>query len=323
MEQYDGRLFVKLVYRDSPAYRVGFRRGTEILEINERAIGEIESENLWRTVLGDSLVGTKGVFKISNSGVEKIVTIETEIVQTYSIFADKIIDMDGKRIGYFFLNIFIELTRSELEIVFEKFKREGIDELIIDMRYNGGGRVSVAKYLASLIGGDNTDESLFETLEFNDKYTRLNSTINFTKEKNSLNLDRVFVISTSNTCSASEMLINGLRPYMDVHLIGSKTCGKPVGMRGSDFCGKHLSPIQFKLVNADGYGDYFSGITPVCNLPDDIYHSLGERDEAMLKETLFFIKNGICSTVSKRYQMQKRSIKKSLLNGFQREIDAI
>ncbi|SFV50824.1 Carboxyl-terminal protease [hydrothermal vent metagenome] len=317
-EQYDDRLFVKFVYRNSPAYRVGFRRGTEILEINKKTISEIESENL----LSNGGVGTTGVFKIVNSGVEKVVTIEKEIIKTYSIFGDKIIDIDGKRVGYFVLNRFIEPTRSELKIVFEKFKKDGIDELIIDMRYNGGGRISVANYLASLIGEDR-DESLFERLEFNDKYTKLNSTINFTKEKNRLNLDRVFIISTDKTCSASEMIINGLRPYMDVHLIGSTTCGKPIGMRGKDFCGKHLSPIEFKLLNADGYGDYFDGITPTCSVSDDIFHSFGDRDESMLKETLFFIENSICSSVNKRYKMQKKSTKDSFFNGFWREIDAI
>lgn len=323
--QYNNKLFIKYVYEDSSANIVGFRRGTEILEINGKTILEIEEENLWRTILGDSVVGTESRFKIINSDIENIVILEKKSINVNSIFFETIMDIDGKRVGYFVLNMFIEPTRSELDTLFEKFKREKVDELILDMRYNGGGRVDIANYLASLIHGESSDTTLFGTLEFNDKYTNLNKIINFTKEKNSLNLDRVFIISTDRTCSASELVINGLEPYMTVNLIGSKTCGKPVGMRGVDFCGKHLSPIEFKTTNADGYGDYFSGITPRCVVSDDISHPLGDRNESMLKETLFFMKNGICLDVEKRYEIEKSHIdkEKSLLKGFSLEVGAI
>jgi len=321
--EYNGRVFVTYVYENSPADMAGFKRGTEILEVDGKTISKMENRELWRVISRDS--SSKIQFKISNDNIEYIVVLEKKPIKISSIIVDKIVSIDDKKIGYFILNGFIEPTLSELDTLFDKFKREEIDELILDMRYNGGGRVSVANYLANLIGGEITEEMPFEKLEYNNKNSSLNTTFNFSKEKNSLDLDRVFIISTDKTCSASESVINGLKPYINVNLIGSKTCGKPVGMSGVDFCEKHLAPIEFKMLNADGDGDYFSGIEPRCYVLDDIFHTLGERDESMLRETLFFIENGICSNVTKRYKIKKRDIdsSSSIFSGFQREIDAI
>jgi C-terminal processing protease CtpA/Prc len=323
--QENGKVLVSYVYADSPADIAGFRRGTEILEINGNSIYNRDSKEVWRAIL-DSTKGQEAQFKIANSGIEESVIVEKSLVKISSIFTHKILYIDEKKIGYFVLNGFIEPTRLELDALFDEFKREGIDELILDMRYNGGGRVSVANYLANLIGGDYTKDMLFERLEYNDKNRELNTNFHFQKERNSLNLDRVFIISTNKTCSASETVINGLKPYIAINLIGSKTCGKPVGMSGVNFCGKHLAPIEFKIVNANGDSDYFAGIEPICYVSDDTLHKLGDKEESMLKETLFFIKYNICSEVSKRYISEKSSAKREtsqILSGFHREINAM
>ena len=320
IENYHNRIFISYVYKNSPADRAGLKRGTEILEINNKSISYIYDKQLWETVLKKN---NETQLKILNNNIEKIVKIKKSSIKISSIFFDKIIYLDNKKIGYFVLNRFIEPTRFELKALFDKFKKEEIDELILDMRYNGGGRLSIANYLASLIGGENTEEMIFQTLEYNDKHENLNNNLIFSKEKNSLNLDRVFVISTKKTCSASESLINGLKPYMSVNLIGSKTCGKPMGTRGVDFCDKHFSPIEFKTANVDGYSDYFEGIEPRCHVEDDIMHPLGDTNESMLKESIFFIKYGICSTVSKRFKEDINEETSPILRGFQKEIDAI
>jgi C-terminal processing protease CtpA/Prc len=318
--EYNSRVLVNYVYKDSPADIAGFKRGTEILEINNKAVNR-EDINFWRVLLKKDVANVKTLFKISNNHIEEVVSIKKEIIDISPIFTKKIIYKEDKKIGYFLFNRFIEPTRLELKTLFDKFKKEEIDELIVDMRYNGGGRVSIANYLASLISGESTDKMLFEKLEYNNKNENLNTTLNFLKERNSLDLERVFIISTEETCSASESLINGLEPYLTVNLIGSKTCGKPVGMRGVDFCGKHLSPVEFTTVNAEGKSNYFSGIAPRCRVADDIFHKLGDIEESMLKETLFFIKYNVCYSVNKRYKKEKKIIKTSpLLRGFQKEI---
>jgi C-terminal processing protease CtpA/Prc len=319
----DNRLFVKYVYQDSPAYRAGLRRDTEILEINGLSIEKIEEEKRWETILGKVAVGSSSHFKISKENQESWVTLSMEKVTIDSLFYSHVMNVEGKKVGYFVLNSFIEPTKLALKRVFETFKEEGIEELIVDMRYNGGGRISVAKHLASLIVGDKGDEDLWSSLEYNDKHLSQNKSMFFIKKQNSLHLERVFVLSSTKTCSSSELIINGLNPYMEVILIGSTTCGKPVGMQGTTFCGKHLSPIEFKILNADGYGDYFSGITPLCQVEDDLTHALGDNKESILREALFVIEESHCSSKNKKEGLgHKRNIpQEHLLNiGISREV---
>jgi carboxyl-terminal processing protease len=111
-------------------------------------------------------------------------------------------------------------------------------------------------------------------------------------------LSRLVVIATRSSASASELVINGLRPFIPVVVIGDNTYGKPVGQYGIEFCDKVLAPVAFSLVNADGQGDYFNGIAPDCAAADDVEHDLGERDEASLAEALHYVRTGSCSVPS-------------------------
>ena len=291
----DNRLFVKYVYQDSPAYRAGLRRDTEILEINGLSIEKIEEEKRWETILGEVAVGSSSHFKISKENQESWVTLSMEKVTIDSLFYSHVMNVEGKKVGYFVLNSFIEPTKLALKRVFETFKEEGIEELIVDMRYNGGGRIAVANYLASLITGAEEDKGLWSSLRYNDKQLKKNTDLYLKKEPNSLMLERLFVLSSSKTCSSSELIINGLTPYMEVNVIGTSSCGKPVGMQGSNFCGKHFAPIEFKILNTDGYGEYFHGIAPRCKVEDDLSHALGDPHEAILKEALFVMQHNHCS----------------------------
>ncbi len=208
---------------------------------------------------------------------------------------------------------------------FENFKDEGITELVLDMRYNGGGYLDIARMLASMIAGSEAIDKTFSELKFNDKYPDQNpitgrelSPSRFTSSAPGidsslrgtalplLGLDRVVVISGSGTCSASEAVINGLRGVgVDVVLIGDTTCGKPYGFYGIDNCGTTYFTIQFKGVNATGFGDYTDGFSPPaaenpgvelpgCAVADDLRNPLGDANEERLSTALNYIATGSC-----------------------------
>jgi C-terminal processing protease CtpA/Prc len=155
--------------------------------------------------------------------------------------------------------------------------------------------VSVAQHLASYIGGKRTDGLVFAEYFHNDRNTFRNHVIRFEPKPQPLTLDRLIVVTTGGSASASELVINALRPFIPVVVIGSRTYGKPVGQYGIEFCDKLLALVSFALRNADGQGDFFDGFPPDCAAPDDAGHQLGDPEEGSLKEALTFAATGACS----------------------------
>ena len=147
----------------------------------------------------------------------------------------------------------------------------------------------------ALIGGAVTNGRVFAEFQHNDKNTVLNEVLRFESKAETLTLPRLFVITTRASASASELLVNSLRSYMPVTVIGDATYGKPVGQYTFAFCDKVLAPVSFALVNADGQGAYFDGIPADCPAADDIENELGTAEEASLREALTVIRTGSCS----------------------------
>ena len=107
-------------------------------------------------------------------------------------------------------------------------------------------------------------------------------------------MNEVIVLTTQNSCSASEMVINSLKPYINVTVIGSTTCGKPIGMRAQNFCGNKLVAINFQAFNSEGNGDYFDGISAKCAASDEPYLEFGSINEPMLKAALDYDNQAVC-----------------------------
>jgi C-terminal processing protease CtpA/Prc len=135
-------------------------------------------------------------------------------------------------------------------------------------------------------------------LVFNDKHQEMNQSYKMSNPPQALGLDRLVVITTDGSASASEMIINGLRPFIPVTVVGSTTYGKPVGQLTSNFCDKVLFPVAFKSVNVRGEGEYFNGIPADCPAPDDLDHALGDGAEASLATALQFLRTGRCSATA-------------------------
>jgi C-terminal processing protease CtpA/Prc len=129
----------------------------------------------------------------------------------------------------------------------------------------------------------------------NDKNVARNRVMRFEPRSHALGLERLIVITTHASASASELVINALKPFMPVFVIGSRTFGKPVGQYQVNFCDKTLAPVSFALRNANGEGDFFGGIPPTCPAADDLDHQIGDTHEASLHEALTVVATGRCS----------------------------
>jgi hypothetical protein len=192
-----------------------------------------------------------------------------------------------------------------------------VTDLVLDMRYNGGGYLYIASELAYMIAGPaRTAGKTFEKLNYNAKRTTDNARAPYPFQATStanaalptLDLARVYVLTTAETCSASESVINSLRGVdVDVRQIGSKSCGKPYGFAAQDNCGISYFPIEFQGVNAKGFGDYADGFIPNgsgttgiagCVASDDFTQPLGSPGEGLLKAALDYRASGACPAVS-------------------------
>ena len=283
------------VYPGSPAANAGFVRGGYILAVGGTPVATLIANNQLDAALGPATVGVQVTLEYqAPSGTTQTVTLTKTVVTQPNVSLVQSFSAGGRKVGYFFFQNFITPSNSELQQAFAQFQADGDNELVIDERYNGGGLLSVAQYLGSLIVGNCDAGQTFTTLNYNSLHTDQDQTLTFQSTTNGLNLNRVVIITTAATASASELLINALNPYIDVVTVGSNTFGKPVGENGFDFCSSVLYPMTFNMLNAAGGGNYFSGIAPTCPAVDDLSHPLGDPNEASLAEALYYIANGNC-----------------------------
>jgi C-terminal processing protease CtpA/Prc len=215
------------------------------------------------------------------------------IIPTVSV--TRVFDVGGRRVGYIFFRNFVEPSFQALADAFATLGAARVNEVVLDLRYNGGGLVDVARYLGSLLGGRRTEGQVFAHYAHNDRYASRNEALRFDAQPGALMLDRLVVIASGASASASELVINGLRPFIPVVIVGDHTYGKPVGQYVIPFCDKILAPVSFYLRNANGEGDYFDGLPADCPATDDLDAELGDPVEASLHEALTVIATGACT----------------------------
>jgi carboxyl-terminal processing protease len=292
----DLELRVTQVFPESPASEAGLSRGDRIVEIGGRLVTDLISSGEIGSAFGPSEIGVElDIAFVDQAGARREQHMIKRLVTIPTVSLTRVYNVHGRRVGYMFFRNFVEPSYGALDNAFAELSAAPVDDLVLDLRYNGGGLVNVAQYLASFIGGVRTDGQVFAEYFHNDKNTFRNRIIRFETKPNQLTLDRLIVVATGGSASASELVINALRPFMPVVVIGSKTYGKPVGQYGIAFCDKLLAPVSFALRNADGQGDFFDGFAPDCPAPDDADHQLGDAAEASLKEALTFATTGACS----------------------------
>jgi C-terminal processing protease CtpA/Prc len=287
------------VFANSPASRAGIDRGSRFLEVNGRTIADIVASGQLGSVFGPSQVGFSVRVRFTDrSGAAHEATLVKEMVTIPTVAVEQTYRSGGRRVGYIVFENFVRPSTDALTASFGRLRDEGVNELVLDLRYNGGGLISVAQHLGGLIGGRNTAGQPFVRFIHNDRQTARNSTLTFPDPGGSLALDRLVVVATRSSASASELVINALRPFMPVTVVGDRTYGKPVGQYGFDFCDKTFFPVAFSTRNARDEGDYFNGIAADCPAPDDIEHAFGDPAEGSLSTALTFLATGRCSTVA-------------------------
>jgi len=290
-------LRVLQVFPDSPASEAGLARGDSILEVDGRSVPELIQSGQIGSAFGASDIGvsTEILFR-SVAGVERRERMTKRAVTIPTVSLTRAYDVDGRRVGYVFFRNFVRPSVAALDDAFAALQELGVSELVLDLRYNGGGLVDVATHLASLIGGVVTAGQPFATFSHNARNAFRNETVRFTDpESPAPTLSRLIVITSRSSASASELVINGLRPFMPVILIGDTTYGKPVGQYLFDFCDKVLAPVSFSVKNANGEADYYDGFAPTCTAGDGIDRELGDPQEASLAEALYYASHDACS----------------------------
>ena len=292
-------LNVLQVFPDSPASEAGMARGDRIFEINGRSVADLVRAGTIGNAFGASAEGVSSAVAVrSRQGLERRFTMTKRVVTIPTVSLTRTFQVDGRTVGYLLFRNFVNPSYAALDEAFAALREARATEVVVDLRYNGGGLVDVAVHLGSLVGGAFTEGRVFAEFRHNDRNSALDETLRFGSPAQALGLSRLVVITTRSSASASELLINSLRSHLPVVVIGDFTYGKPVGQYGFDFCDKVLAPVSFSLVNADGQGDFFGGIAPTCAAADDIEHDLGAADEASLGEALFYIRTGNCSAAS-------------------------
>jgi len=289
-----GAVVILQVFPDSPAAEAGLERGVRVEEIDGRSVAALAASGELAGVWGPSVEGVSVtvVFRAPD-GRSRRATMVKRPVTIPTVSHTGVFTADSRRIGYLHFRNFVRPSVAALDEAFAGFAQAGIQELILDLRYNGGGLVDVAQQLGGLIGGSLTQGQVFATSVHNANNTSLDKTLRFATTAG-LTLSRLTVIATQATASASELIINGLRPFMPVAVIGDRTYGKPVGQYLIEFCDKVLAPVSFSMVNANGEGDYFDGLPVTCSAPDDPSRPLGDPAEASLAEALHYVRTGAC-----------------------------
>ena len=287
-------------FSGSPADIGGLDRGQQVLTLNTRTIADINANEGINAffALNDPIT-----FEMQPISGDSFTSIISKAIVTIDPVPQggRVIDAgNGRNVGYLELSTFISTADAKLDEAFELFAnaQPPVEQLILDLRYNGGGLVSTAELLGDYLGGFVADGSVFSSTEFNaDRAGNNNSMKLFNAIMNrSPNLSQLVVIATQGTASASELVTNGLIPHVDVAIVGDRTFGKPVGQIGLEFCDKILRPTSFKLANADGNGDYFDGlpVTVGCATPDDLSVPIGADNDPNMVAAMGYLGTGAC-----------------------------
>jgi carboxyl-terminal processing protease len=332
------KLVVAYTQPNSPATQAGvdLARGAEVLSVDGADLVNGNDVDTLNAGLFPSEPGETHTFTVRDLGAadtREITMVSTNVtatpVQNVTTLAS---NLGPDTVGYLVFNDHIATAESGLKSAIEQLDAANISELIVDVRYNGGGFLAIASQLAYMIAGDTaTAGRIFEAIEFNDQHPTTNpvtgqplqpmpffdttagiSTLPAGQPLPTLDLPRVFMLTGPNTCSASESIMNSLRGVgVEVIQIGSTTCGKPYGFYPTDNCGTTYFTIQFRGVNDQGFGDYTDGFSPQnttsgfvgesvpgCSVADDFEHALGDPLERRLQAALGYLETGSCPAPS-------------------------
>jgi carboxyl-terminal processing protease len=305
-----------IVEPGSPSAAAGLRRGDRLLTVDGVDFvngGDQAAVDKINAGLFPEKANEIHRLTLDRSGATIDVTLTAVAVASAPVKNTKVIDTPTGTVGYLTFDNHNEVSERALIDAITQLKTAGVTDLVLDVRYNGGGLLFIASELAYMIAGPaQTSGKTFEKPIYNDRfadqapYPFRSTAYGFQPSLAAagtvlptLNLKRVTLLTTGDTCSASESIINSLRGVdVEVNLIGGQTCGKPYAFTPVDNCGTTYFAIEFKGVNNKGFGDYADGFAPTCSVPDDLQHAVGDTGEGMLAAALRYRATGVCPAAS-------------------------
>lgn len=303
-------LYIRFSYPGSKAYEAGLKRGTRINSINGLKVSDSNSDDI-NASLGQNLKGVENTFDITipsvskyingevvevSAAIDTVITIAKEELIVRPVLLSEVIELpNGKKVGHLVFKSFIETAEDALASAFADFKAKGVSELVLDLRYNGGGRVNIAGQIAGFVLPSSADGKVLFKYEHNPLQTENNENQQVELMDSNLDLERIFIFGEGGTASSSELVINSLKPYMDVQLLGENTYGKPVGSYAFENKNNNnyiYSIISLRILNANWEGNYFNGIPVDQFVQDDVRYNWEDVNEPMLYQALYKIQNG-------------------------------
>ena len=283
-------LRILYVYDNSAMGKAGIKRGWQIKAINSKLISAMTTSEVNSTIANTSNSFTF----IKNNASETTLQISKGAIVINSVLYSTIYELAGKKIGYLVFNEFLGSSIKELNTTFNNFSTAGITDMVLDLRYNGGGTLDCADSLVAMLAGKGHKDMKYNTLAYNDKHTNLGFSSTIKLKNNSVLLNKIVVITSKSTASASELVIAGLIPYLNLTLIGGPTHGKPVGMNisGDTKLNIAVAPISFKNINSQGYTDYFEGIPVNFVAQDNASQGWGDQSDGCLTAAINYISTG-------------------------------
>ena len=308
------RVFIAEAFEGTAALAAGIDRGTEIVAIGTSAsdlrtvdsIIAAEGSNGVTNALGPSTAGTTRVLRITDASGTRNVTVSKSdyaLTPVSSRYGAQIINDGGRQVGYINLRTFISTADPALRSAFASFRAAGVTNVIVDVRYNGGGLVSIAELMTNLLGANRSTSDVIDYTTFRPEKAANNVTAFFAPQPQSIAPTRIAFIGTGSSASASELVIAAQIPYLrsNVALIGTNTYGKPVGQIALDrsACDDRLRVIAFALQNANRQGAYYDGLASImeasCQAGDDLTHPLGSPLETSTRSALDFLAGRSCA----------------------------
>jgi carboxyl-terminal processing protease len=305
-------LYVRHVEPGSPAGRLGVRRGDQVLSLDGRSAADLVAADDFALLVAEREGQTLTLQLRSPAGTERTVVLTSEVFSLTPVpRRDVLVTEGGRKVGYVIVKDMINAGAADLQQAFTRFAGEGVQDVVLDLRYNGGGLVSFGALVASYVAGPRGLGRDAAVLRYNAQLapTR-NTAVPFQNVSAGLGLPRAYVLAGRRTCSASEQVVSALRGVgIEAVLVGETTCGKPVGSNPvSDGCGLTYSIINFESVNARGEGRWFDGFAPACAVPEDFTSPLGVASEPLLGAALVHADTGQCPAVAAAEAQRRQAL---------------
>jgi carboxyl-terminal processing protease len=258
-------LYIRYIEPRSPAAAQGVQRGDRVLSINGRPAGELVAADDFAALTANA-EGDLLQLELDGPAGRRNVELRAAVFTLTPVQGVQVLRTPGgRRVGVVMVKDMIAQSHAPLDAAFARFRAEAVDEIVLDLRYNGGGLVSTGARLASQLAAGVDAGRTYALLRYSDKQSGSNQRFGFESLASAVRLPRVLVLQGRRTCSASEQLINGLRGVgLTVELIGEASCGKPVGFVPTTQCGRTWSIVNFESVNERGEGRYWDGFAPTC-----------------------------------------------------------